>query len=136
MKLTTSRLINGSSCGRIDMVIKDLDLEPKVDAMMRDFLDPSRWKELSKETSSKILPCGDGSCQASPQVLRNPCDVGLDPQTEVRRISIRFAPLDGVGSKRHHIVPFGELNGVPIALVARSGVISKSTDRIHVSHGG
>nr|GEX56294.1 hypothetical protein [Tanacetum cinerariifolium] len=43
------------------MVIKDLDLEPKVDAMMRDFLYPSQWKELSKETSSKILPCGDGS---------------------------------------------------------------------------
>ncbi|GKE50838.1 hypothetical protein Tco_1485994, partial [Tanacetum coccineum] len=83
--LTTSRLIDGSPCGGIDMVIKDLDLEPKIDAMMRDFLElvletspcfkerftlmllehqdvilefrsPSRWKELSKETSSKILP--------------------------------------------------------------------------------
>ncbi|GJV70819.1 hypothetical protein Tco_1490814 [Tanacetum coccineum] len=54
--LTISRLIDGSSCGGIDMVIKDLDLEPKIDAMMRDFLDPSRWRELSKETSSKILP--------------------------------------------------------------------------------
>ncbi|GKF12087.1 hypothetical protein Tco_0050013 [Tanacetum coccineum] len=62
MKLTTGRLVNGSSCDGIDMVIKNLDLKPKVDAMMRDFLDPSRWKELSKETSSKILPCGDGSC--------------------------------------------------------------------------
>ncbi|GJX65873.1 hypothetical protein Tco_0300216 [Tanacetum coccineum] len=30
--------VNGSSCDGIDMVIKDLDLEPKVDAMMRDFL--------------------------------------------------------------------------------------------------
>ncbi|GKA14413.1 hypothetical protein Tco_0694059 [Tanacetum coccineum] len=47
---------------RIDMVIKDLDLEPKIDAMMRGFLDPSWWKELSKETSSKILPCENGSC--------------------------------------------------------------------------
>ncbi|GKA72096.1 hypothetical protein Tco_0778312, partial [Tanacetum coccineum] len=74
----------------IDRVIKDLDLKPKVDAMMRDYLEevlemspcfrkrislmflehqdvivefcsPSWWKELSKETSSKILPCGDGS---------------------------------------------------------------------------
>ncbi|GKF63906.1 hypothetical protein Tco_0187354 [Tanacetum coccineum] len=62
MKLATSRLIDGLSCDGIDMVIKDLDLEPKIDAMMRDFLVPSRWKELSKETSSKILPCGDGSC--------------------------------------------------------------------------
>nr|GEV73040.1 hypothetical protein [Tanacetum cinerariifolium] len=61
-KLTTGRLINGSSCDEIDMVIKNLNLDPKVDAMMRDFLDPSRWKELSKESGSKILSCGDGSC--------------------------------------------------------------------------
>nr|GFB07284.1 hypothetical protein [Tanacetum cinerariifolium] len=32
------RLVNGSSCNRIDMVIKDLDLEAKINAMMRDFL--------------------------------------------------------------------------------------------------
>nr|GEZ83249.1 hypothetical protein [Tanacetum cinerariifolium] len=30
-KLTTGRLVNGLSCGGIDMVIKDLDLELKVD---------------------------------------------------------------------------------------------------------
>nr|GEZ34960.1 MAK10-like protein [Tanacetum cinerariifolium] len=40
-KLTTGRLVNGSSFGEIDMVIKDLDLEPKVDAMMKDFLEMS-----------------------------------------------------------------------------------------------
>ncbi|GKA10356.1 hypothetical protein Tco_0689789 [Tanacetum coccineum] len=34
-----------------DMIIKNLDLKPIIDAMMRDFLDPSWWKELSKETS-------------------------------------------------------------------------------------
>nr|GEZ28793.1 hypothetical protein [Tanacetum cinerariifolium] len=45
-----------------DMVIKNLNLKPMTDAMMRDFLDPSWWIELSKEMSSKILPCGDGSC--------------------------------------------------------------------------
>ena len=43
---------------------------------------------------------------------------------------------DGVGSKRYHIVPFGEFNGVPVAFVARFGVISKSMDRIFVFHGG
>nr|GFA62768.1 hypothetical protein [Tanacetum cinerariifolium] len=37
---------------------------------------------------------------------------------------------DGVGSKRYHIVPYGELNGIPVALMARFGVISKSTDMI------
>ncbi|GJY75183.1 hypothetical protein Tco_0480299 [Tanacetum coccineum] len=60
MKLTTSQLIDDLSCGGIDMVIKDLDLEPKINAIMRDFLEvlkSSWWKELSKETSSKILPC-------------------------------------------------------------------------------
>ncbi|GKC06408.1 hypothetical protein Tco_0998018 [Tanacetum coccineum] len=90
MKLTTSRMIDGSPCGRSDMVIKDLDLELKINAMLRDFLDPSRWKELSKETSSE----------------------------------------------RYHIVPFGELNGVPVAFVAGSGVVSKSADSISVFHVG
>ncbi|GJZ61329.1 hypothetical protein Tco_0617466 [Tanacetum coccineum] len=50
----------------------------------------------------------------------------------VKRESILHQP-DGVGSQRHHIIPIGELNGVSIALMARSGVISKSTDRISFS---
>nr|GEY42759.1 hypothetical protein [Tanacetum cinerariifolium] len=45
-----------------DMIIKYLNLNPTIDAMIRDFFDPSWWKELSKEMSSKILPNGDGSC--------------------------------------------------------------------------
>ncbi|GKE98412.1 hypothetical protein Tco_0021763 [Tanacetum coccineum] len=45
-----------------DMIIKNLDLKLTINAMMRDFFDPSRWEELSKETSSEILQCGDGSC--------------------------------------------------------------------------
>ncbi|GKB15672.1 hypothetical protein Tco_0849595 [Tanacetum coccineum] len=60
MKLATGRLVNGSSCDGIDMVIKDLDLDLK--DIIAEFCSPSRWKELSKETSSKILPYGDGSC--------------------------------------------------------------------------
>ncbi|GKA32744.1 hypothetical protein Tco_0719111 [Tanacetum coccineum] len=59
-KLTTGRLVNGSSCDGIVMVIKNLDLEPK--DIIAKFCGPSRWKELSKESGSKILPCGDGSC--------------------------------------------------------------------------
>nr|GEX58421.1 hypothetical protein [Tanacetum cinerariifolium] len=43
--------------------------------------------------------------------------------------------FDGVGSQRHHIVPIGELNGVPLALVARFGLISNSTDMIFAFHG-
>nr|GEV35136.1 reverse transcriptase domain-containing protein [Tanacetum cinerariifolium] len=66
--LTTNRLIDGSPYARIDMVINDLVLELKIDAMLRDFLE--------------------------------------------------------------------ELNVISLALVARSTVISKSTDRIFVFHGG
>ncbi|GJW80057.1 hypothetical protein Tco_0144032 [Tanacetum coccineum] len=75
-----------------EMFIENLDFEPKINAMMRDFLkqvletspcfgerftlmllehkdvisefrSPSRWKKLSKETGSKILLSGDGSCR-------------------------------------------------------------------------
>nr|GEX56249.1 hypothetical protein [Tanacetum cinerariifolium] len=71
------------------MIIEDLDLEPKIDAMMRDFLKEvletslcfgkrctlmllehqdiiskfsslSRWEKLSNEMSGEILPRGDG----------------------------------------------------------------------------
>ncbi|GJY31451.1 hypothetical protein Tco_0414946 [Tanacetum coccineum] len=59
-KLTTGRLVNGLFCDGIDMVIKNLDLKPK--DIIAEFYGPSWWKELSKESGSKILPCGDGSC--------------------------------------------------------------------------
>ncbi|GJY05938.1 hypothetical protein Tco_0371878 [Tanacetum coccineum] len=39
IELTTGCLIDVSPCGGIDIVLKDLDLKPKIDAMMRDFLD-------------------------------------------------------------------------------------------------
>ncbi|GJS70290.1 hypothetical protein Tco_0703131 [Tanacetum coccineum] len=32
------------------------------DINCQEFYGPSWWKELSKESGSKILPCGDGSC--------------------------------------------------------------------------
>ncbi|GKE91377.1 hypothetical protein Tco_1572472, partial [Tanacetum coccineum] len=35
--------------------------------IVAEFYGPSRWKELSKKTSSKILSCGDGS--SSPMVV-------------------------------------------------------------------
>nr|GEV04765.1 hypothetical protein [Tanacetum cinerariifolium] len=102
--------------------------------IVAEFCGPFRWKELSKETSSTFFPYLHRQGQVSPQVLRNTLIVGLDPRTKVCEMSICFAPTGGVGSKRQHIVPFGELNDVPVALVARLGGISKSTDRIRVSH--
>ncbi|GJT47745.1 hypothetical protein Tco_0973902 [Tanacetum coccineum] len=37
-------------------------------------------------------------------------------------------------SKMVLVVPYGELDGIPVALLARFGVVSKSTNRILVSH--
>ncbi|GKE41316.1 hypothetical protein Tco_1468600 [Tanacetum coccineum] len=52
-KLTTGRLVNGLSCDGIEM------------DTVAEFCGPSWWKELSKESGSKILPYGDGSCWKS-----------------------------------------------------------------------
>ncbi|GKB00212.1 hypothetical protein Tco_0828205 [Tanacetum coccineum] len=38
-KSTTGRMVGGLSCHAIDMVIENLDLEPKVKAMVRDVLE-------------------------------------------------------------------------------------------------
>nr|GEW97737.1 hypothetical protein [Tanacetum cinerariifolium] len=38
--------------------------------IIAEFYGPSLWKELSKETSSKILPCGDGSCWKTSSLSR------------------------------------------------------------------
>ncbi|GJT70904.1 hypothetical protein Tco_1030190, partial [Tanacetum coccineum] len=62
-ELTATGMVNLTFKMNRDMIIENLDLEPKINAIERDFLDPSRWKELSKETGSKILPSGDGSCR-------------------------------------------------------------------------
>ncbi|GJR68036.1 hypothetical protein Tco_0014101 [Tanacetum coccineum] len=62
VKLSAVDVVNLTFKMKRDMIIENLDLEPKIDAMMRDFLKiPSRWKELTKEMSSEILPSGDGS---------------------------------------------------------------------------
>nr|GEZ45638.1 hypothetical protein [Tanacetum cinerariifolium] len=48
--LVTGRLVNGSSRDGIDMVKEDLDLEPKIDARMRDFLDDKLHDKNAKES--------------------------------------------------------------------------------------
>nr|GEW46456.1 hypothetical protein [Tanacetum cinerariifolium] len=61
MKLTNNDVVNFALKMKRDTIIKNLDMEPKINAVMRDFLDSFWWKELSKETGSEILPSGDGS---------------------------------------------------------------------------
>ncbi|GJU72546.1 hypothetical protein Tco_1263951 [Tanacetum coccineum] len=53
-KLATGRLVNGSSCDEIGMVIKNLDMEPK--DIIAEFCGPSRWKDLSKESGNLEKP--------------------------------------------------------------------------------
>ncbi|GKB06878.1 hypothetical protein Tco_0835111 [Tanacetum coccineum] len=53
-----------------DMIIKKFGFEANDQCHNKELFgdiiaescSPSRWKELSKESGSKILPCGDGSC--------------------------------------------------------------------------
>ncbi|GJU89811.1 hypothetical protein Tco_1302234 [Tanacetum coccineum] len=85
-----------------DMVIKDLDLEPKINAMMRDF-----WRyrcEVWRSFPLKIIKqgiavvrlsllCGDGSSMEKAFTpIASWFGVGLDPRPEVCGMSIRFAP--------------------------------------------
>nr|GEV25851.1 hypothetical protein [Tanacetum cinerariifolium] len=63
---TTSGAVNLTFKMNRDMIIENLYLEPKINAMVRDFLEsPSRWKELSNGTGNKILPSGDGFDRSS-----------------------------------------------------------------------
>nr|GEV30582.1 hypothetical protein [Tanacetum cinerariifolium] len=132
MKLATAWVVNFAFKKKGDMTIENLDLEPKIDAMMWRFLkyvfetspcfgeiftmmllehqdviskfhSSSRWEELSKEMGIEILPSRDGSRDKTPEF--------------VEFTSILHQP-DEVESRRHHIVPFGKLNGFSIALVA------------------
>ncbi|GJV40976.1 hypothetical protein Tco_1419416 [Tanacetum coccineum] len=61
-ELATGGMVNFTLKMNEDMIIENLDLEPKIDATFRG---PCRLKELSKETSSEILPSGDGSRRSS-----------------------------------------------------------------------
>ncbi|GKF46206.1 hypothetical protein Tco_0136008, partial [Tanacetum coccineum] len=67
------------------------------------FCGPSRWKELSKESSVQT-------------------NFKLDRERKIEINPGAFFPYchrqgqDGVGSKRYHVVPYEELNGIPIAL--------------------
>nr|GEV90035.1 ribonuclease H-like domain-containing protein [Tanacetum cinerariifolium] len=124
IKLTTSRLVNGSSYDGIDMVIKDLDLDPK--NIVVEFFDPSRGEELSKETSIKILPCCDGSCwkmfkPIASLITKGKFELNMGaffPCFHCQGKSVLHQP-DGVRSKRYHVVPYGELAGFHVAFVPR-----------------
>nr|GEY06360.1 hypothetical protein [Tanacetum cinerariifolium] len=125
-KLATDLLVNGSSCDGIGMVIKDLNLKPKIDAMMRDFLHSSRWEKLCRETSGEIIPSRDGSRRTiKVNGFYNPKEVlkildRVFGHKSMECTSVLHQP-DGVGSQEGHIGSFGKLNGVLLALVARSG---------------
>nr|GEW10139.1 hypothetical protein [Tanacetum cinerariifolium] len=80
-------------------------------------------EELSKEMSSKILPCGDRSCRKTFKPIASLVAKGKLKQTQARSFPV-FTVKDK--SKRCHVVLYGELNGIPVALVARFGVVSKS----------
>nr|GEX96162.1 hypothetical protein [Tanacetum cinerariifolium] len=82
------------------MVIKNLDLEPKSDAMMRDF--------LNKETGSKILPSRDGSCWKTFKLIASLIMKRhhFVPIGELDGVSIAFVARFGVISKSTDMISF------------------------------
>ncbi|GJY81037.1 hypothetical protein Tco_0493788 [Tanacetum coccineum] len=48
--------------GEGDCLLMVRELLASREDIITEFCGPSLWKELSKESGSKILPCGDGSC--------------------------------------------------------------------------
>ncbi|GJZ97074.1 reverse transcriptase domain-containing protein [Tanacetum coccineum] len=80
-KLATGRLVNGSSCNGSDMVIKDLDLEPKIDAMMRDFLEYGYCKNLKKTVKTGQSRTRDGKeCTRAEDLIARKAPIGQSPQ--------------------------------------------------------
>ncbi|GKA34686.1 reverse transcriptase domain-containing protein [Tanacetum coccineum] len=120
---------NDDTCFSIDVVGNKKSIGHFQVDIIAEFCNPSRWKELSKETSSKILPCGGGSCWKTFKPIARLI-------TEVRGMSIRFVPTGLCRIEEAPRCSLRELDGILVALVARFGVISKNTDMIRVSHGG
>ncbi|GJV31136.1 hypothetical protein Tco_1391536 [Tanacetum coccineum] len=97
----------------INVVVKYLHLEPKIDAMMRDFLDSPQWEELNKETGSEILPSGDGSRRFVEDVmLVKGIDVVEDEMENYQNIwniiiNVDFPPVaKNVTTQVLEVVPF------------------------------
>ncbi|GJV21920.1 hypothetical protein Tco_1370940 [Tanacetum coccineum] len=89
--------------------------------IIAEFCGPFWWKELSKESCSKILLCGDGSCWKAFKPISSLIAKTEDHGSE----HPFFVPTDWLSdSKMVHVVPYGELDGIPVALVARFGVVS------------
>nr|GEZ12958.1 hypothetical protein [Tanacetum cinerariifolium] len=84
--------------------------------------------ELSKEMSSKILLCGDGYYWKTFKlvaclIMKGKIKINISAPKSVERASVLHQP-NGVRSQMYHIVPYRELNGVSIALVASTTTYS------------
>ncbi|GJY72772.1 putative reverse transcriptase domain-containing protein [Tanacetum coccineum] len=97
--------------------------------VVTEFYSPSRWKELSKETSSKILLCGDGSCWKTFKLIASLIAKGKLKSTQARSSPICNIKVKWCRDRRGPTLFHRELNGVPIALVASHVIDSEG---IHV----
>ncbi|GKE45744.1 hypothetical protein Tco_1473028 [Tanacetum coccineum] len=124
MKLTTGRLVNGSSCNGIDMDI------------IAEFCSPSRWKELSKESGSKILPCGDGSYwKASKPVaslimqIAQPCmNLAQDRQMQM------IGGNDGNQFRQYVGQNVGNQNGYNAVQIVRNQVVQNAVQNLGIQN--
>nr|GEW76717.1 reverse transcriptase domain-containing protein [Tanacetum cinerariifolium] len=111
-------------------------IHPRSDKMYQDLKKLYWWPSIKAEIAtyvSKCLTCA----KVKPRWDYDPgkllCCFGFIPRWDYD--PGKLCAASDLLSKRYHIVPYGERNGIPVALVARFGVISESADRIFVSHG-
>nr|GEY55238.1 hypothetical protein [Tanacetum cinerariifolium] len=96
-------------------------LEPRIDDMMRDFWSKSLKRIHASDRDSPWCCCNIKMPLRSLGVLLG---VGLDPQTALCGMSIRYAPIRWCWIEEDYIDPIKNLSGVSVALMARFRVIS------------
>ncbi|GJV72289.1 hypothetical protein Tco_1492284 [Tanacetum coccineum] len=99
----------------------------EVEDIIAEFFCPSRWKELSKEMSSKILPCGDGSCW---KTFKPIASWARNPSGRSRGMASVCTNRMVVGREELGIITVGTYGGsqcIPIRLVVGFGgkIVSK-----------
>nr|GEX46943.1 ribonuclease H-like domain-containing protein [Tanacetum cinerariifolium] len=124
-KLTTDRLVNGSSCDGIDMVIKNLELEPKVDAIMRDFLESAFESVRADAVVNIVTPSLDEKHNQLMKLMR--FLMGLDDTYMQIRSSILYIETLPDVRSAYAIISNEESHRVA------SGSISKTSQRSQTS---
>ncbi|GKB77795.1 hypothetical protein Tco_0944690 [Tanacetum coccineum] len=97
-----------------------------------EFCSPSRWKELSKETSSKILPGGDGSCRKTFKPIARASLSRVDLDAIIRILTPSFIEMEATKSNNSNLSNLAaKLKNINGKLIGADG--KPMMERMHVS---